>query len=183
MLHAVHLNITISGMEERLFTVLKLPLLVEKANDIFKWHLCKLTQETQDSCFKVLSIALLRAQTVPKKKGLSPFELSLWQTIFAHRHCHRSWSLKISYATQFSAFQQTLQELWEVTPDPASDSDKPLFELGTEVLIKTLESGGQSPEPFCESPYQVIASSLTAVKVPGTDLFRVTQVWIFECRC
>ena len=44
---------------------------VEKANDIIKRHPCKLTQQTQDSWFKVLLIALMRAQTAPKKKGLS----------------------------------------------------------------------------------------------------------------
>ena len=43
---------------------------VEKANDIIKRHPCKLTQETQDSWFKVLPVALMRAQTAPKK-GLS----------------------------------------------------------------------------------------------------------------
>ena len=56
-----------------------------------------------------------------------------------------------------------------MTPDPASDSDEPLFELGTKVLIKTLGPGGQSLEPLWENPYQVIVSSLTAFKVPGTD--------------
>ena len=44
---------------------------VEKANDIIKRHPCKLTQQTQDSWFKVLLIASMRAQTAPKKKGLS----------------------------------------------------------------------------------------------------------------
>ena len=34
---------------------------VEKANDIIKKHLCKLTQEIQDRWFKVLPIALMRA--------------------------------------------------------------------------------------------------------------------------
>ena len=58
---------------------------VEKANDIIKRHLCKLTQETQDSWFKVLPIALLRAHTAPKKKGLS-----LRQTVFVHGYCHGS---------------------------------------------------------------------------------------------
>ena len=57
-------------------------------------------------------------------------------------------------------------ELWEMTPDPASESSKPLFEPGTEVLIKTLDS---SLEPLWEGPYQVILSSPTAVKVPGID--------------
>ena len=36
-------------------------------------------------------------------------------------------------------------ELWEVTPDPASELSKHLFEPGTEVLIKTLGSGGHLP--------------------------------------
>ena len=37
----------------------------------------------------------MRARTGPKKKGLS-----LWQTIFVHRYCHRSWSLRINYMIQ-----------------------------------------------------------------------------------
>ena len=56
-----------------------------------------------------------------------------------------------------------------MTPDTAAESRKPLFEPGTEVLIKTLGSGGQSLEPLWEGPYQVIFSSSTAVKVPGID--------------
>ena len=76
---------------------------VEKANDIIKRHPCKLTQETQDSWFKVLPVALMRAQTAPKKG------LSLWQTVFAHRYCHISWSLRINYVTQLSAFQHPHQ--------------------------------------------------------------------------
>ena len=75
-----------------------------------------------------------------------------------------------NYVTQLSAFQQALMELQEVTPNPASESSKPLFEPGTEVLIKTLGSGGQSLKPLWEGPYQVILSSPTAVKVPGIDL-------------
>ena len=74
-----------------------------------------------------------------------------------------------SYVTQLSAFQQALTELWEMTPDPGSESSKPLFEPGTEVLIKTLGSGGPSLEPLWEGPYQVILSSPTALKVPEID--------------
>ena len=44
---------------------------VEKANDIINRHMHRLTQETQESCFKVIPIALMRASTAPKKKGLS----------------------------------------------------------------------------------------------------------------
>ena len=44
---------------------------VEKADAVIKRHLCKLTQETQDSWFQVSPMALMRAQTVLKKKGLS----------------------------------------------------------------------------------------------------------------
>ena len=47
---------------------------VEKANDIIKRHLHKLTQETQDNWLKVLPIDLMRARTAPQKEGLSPFE-------------------------------------------------------------------------------------------------------------
>ena len=47
---------------------------VEKANDVIKRHLRKLTQGTQDNWIKVLPIALMKAQTAPKKEGLSPFE-------------------------------------------------------------------------------------------------------------
>ena len=74
-----------------------------------------------------------------------------------------------NYVTQLSAFQQALTELQETTPDPASESNKTLFEPGTEVLIKTLGSGGPSLEPLQEGPYQIILSSPTAVKVPGID--------------
>ena len=74
-----------------------------------------------------------------------------------------------NYVTQLSAFQQALTELPETTPDPASESSKPPFEPGTEVLIKTLGSGGPSLEACWEGPYQVILSSSTGVKVPGID--------------
>ena len=47
-----------------------------------------------------------------------------------------------SYVTQLSASQQALTELRETTPDPASESSKPLFEQETDVLMKTLGSGG-----------------------------------------
>ena len=52
-----------------------------------------------------------------------------------------------NYVTQLSAFQQASTELPEMTPDLASESSKPLFEPGTEVLIKTLGSGGSSLGP------------------------------------
>ena len=75
-----------------------------------------------------------------------------------------------NYVTQLSAFQQALMELQEVTPDPDSESSKPLLEPGAKVLIKTLGSGGQSLEPLWEGPnYQVILSSPTAVRVAGID--------------
>ena len=40
---------------------------IEKANDIIKRHLCKLTQETQDSWFEVLPIPLMSVLTAPPK--------------------------------------------------------------------------------------------------------------------
>ena len=143
---------------------------VEKASDIIKRHLCKLTQETQDNWIKVLPIALIRAWTAPQKEGLSPLECIYGRSFLRTDIVIDPEALELtSYVTQLSAFQQTLIELWEMTPDPTSESSKPLFEPGTEVLIKTLGSGGPSLEPLWEGPYQVILSSPTAVKVPEID--------------
>ena len=129
---------------------------VEKANDIIKRHLRKLTQETQDNWIKVLPIALMRARTAPKKEGLSPFECIYGWPFLCTDIVMDSEALKLtSYVNQLSAFQQTLTELWEMTPDPASESSKPLIEPGTEVLIKTLGSRGPSLEPLWKGPYQL----------------------------
>ena len=46
-----------------------------------------------------------------------------------------------------SAFQQALTELWEMTPDPASESSKPIFEPGAKVLIKTLGLAAHPSSP------------------------------------
>ena len=56
-----------------------------------------------------------------------------------------------------------------MTPGSASESSKPLFEPETEVLIKTLGSGGPPLETLWEGPYQVVLSSPIAVKVPEID--------------
>ena len=112
----------------------------------------------------------MRARTTPQKKGLSPFECIYGRPYLCTDIVIDSEALKLtSYVTQLSAFQQALTELRETTPDPASETNKPLFEPGTEVLIKTLGSGGPSLEPLWEGPYQVILSSPTAVKVPEID--------------
>ena len=125
----------------------------------------------QDNWIKVLPIALMRAWTVPKKEVLSPSECIYGKPFLDTDIVIDPEALELtSYVTQLSAFQQALTELWETTPDPASESSKPLFEPGTEDLIKTLVSGGPSLEPLWEGPYQVILSSPTAVKVPAIHL-------------
>ena len=112
----------------------------------------------------------MRARTVPKKEGLSPFKYIYERPFLRTDIVIDPKALVLtSYVTQLSAFQQALTELWETTPDPTSESNKPLFEPKTEVLIKTLGSGGPSLEPLSGGPYQVILSSPTAVKVPGID--------------
>ena len=143
---------------------------VEKANDIIKRHLRKLTQEMQDNWIKVLPIALMRARTAPQKEGLSPFECIYERPFLCTDIVIDPEALElISYVTQLSAFQQALTELWEMTPDAASESSKPLLEPGIKVFIKTLGSGGPSLKPLWEGPCQVILSSPTVVKVPGID--------------
>ena len=118
----------------------------------------------QDNWIKVLPIALMRARTAPKKEGLSPFECIYGRPFLRTDIVIDPEDLELTnYVTQLSAFQHAVTELWEMTPDPASESSKPLFEPGTEG------SGGSSLEPLWEGPYQVILSSPTAVKVPGID--------------
>ena len=117
----------------------------------------------QDNWIKVLPTDLMRAQTAPQKEGLFPFEHIYGRLFLCTDIVIDPEALELtSYVTQLSAFQQALTEL-------PSESSKPLFEPGTEVLIKTLGSGGPSLEPLWAGSYQVILSSPTAVKVPGID--------------
>ena len=119
----------------------------------------------------------MRARTAPEKDGLSPFDCMHGRPFLCTDIFIDPETLELtSYVTQLSAFQQALTELWERTPDPASESSKPLFEPGTEVLIKILGSGGPSLEHLWEGPYQVILSSPIAVKVPGIDS------WVYHTR-
>ena len=91
----------------------------------------------------------MRARTTPQKKGLSPFECIYERPFLRTDIVIDPEALELTnYVTQLSAFQQALRELREMTPDPASETNKPLFEPGTEVLIKTLGSGGPSLEPL-----------------------------------
>ena len=76
----------------------------------------------------------MRAQTAPQKEGLSHFEYIygrpvLWTDIVIDPE-----ALELtSYVTQLPAFQEALTELQETTPDPASETSKPLFEPGTKI--------------------------------------------------
>ena len=67
----------------------------------------------------------------------------LWKAFLTHIVIDPEALALTNCVTQLSAFQQALTELL-TTPDPASESSKPQFEPGTEVLIKTLGSGGPS---------------------------------------
>ena len=62
----------------------------------------------------------------------------LWKAFLTHIVIDPEALELTSYVTQLSAFQQALTELQEMTPNPTSESSKPLFEPGTKVLIKTL---------------------------------------------
>lgn len=48
---------------------------VEKANDMIKRHLQKLSQETHLSWTSLLPLALVRIRNTPQSQGLSPFEM------------------------------------------------------------------------------------------------------------
>ena len=78
---------------------------VEKANDIIKKHVRKLTQETQDSWINVLPIALMRARTAPNKEGLSPFECIYGRPFLCTDIVIDPETLELtSYVTQLSVF-------------------------------------------------------------------------------
>ena len=80
---------------------------VEKANDIIKRHLHKLTREMQDNWIKVLPIGLMRAWTAPKKEGLSPFEAALTQGVSKdlgiESHLRCSWRPQSSGSLQMDS--------------------------------------------------------------------------------
>ena len=65
----------------------------------------------QDNWIKILPIALMRARTAPKNKGLSPFEC-----IYGRPFLHTDIVIDpealglINYETQLSAIQQALTE-------------------------------------------------------------------------
>ena len=83
----------------------------------------------------------MRAQTAPKKKGLS-----LWQTFFVHRYCHSSWSLKINYVTQLLAFQRSWPNLWVKQAAVWARSHQ-----GPENLGELASADPQNPKPAFDS--------------------------------
>ena len=112
----------------------------------------------------------MRVRAAPQKERLSPFKCIYGRPFLYTDIVIDPEALDLtSYVTQLSVSQQALTELQETTPDPASESSKPLFGPETEALIKTSGSGGPSLKLLWEGPYQVILSSPTAVKVPGID--------------
>ena len=81
----------------------------------------------------------MKAQTVPRKEGLSPFKCIYGRPFLHTDIVIDPEALELTnYLTQLSTFQKAFMELWEVTPDPASESNKPLFKPGTKVLIKNI---------------------------------------------
>ena len=52
----------------------------------------------------------------------------LWKAFLTHIVIDPEALELTSYVTQLSAFQQALTKLWDMTPDTASESSKPLFE-------------------------------------------------------
>ena len=57
-------------------------------------------------------------------------------------------------------------KFWEITADPASESNKTLFEPGTKILIKILRYGANPFSPAGRALNQVIVSSPIALKLP-----------------
>ena len=73
-----------------------------------------------------------------------------------------------SYTMAIGQFQQDIC-LWGVNQDPKDSKESPLYDLGTQVLIKIWKDGSPKAQlqPTWKGLYPVRLSTPTAVKVPG----------------
>ena len=76
-----------------------------------------------------------------------------------------------SYTMAIGQFQRDIC-LWGVNQEPKDSKELLLYAPGTQVLIKVWKDGSPKAQlqATWKSPYPVILSTPTAVKVPGHDL-------------
>jgi hypothetical protein len=118
---------------------------VEKANNILKCHLRKLTQEVHMSWSSLLPTSLLRVKNTPGDLGLSQFEkLYSWPFLTIDLIAARQTAELIKEITRLASFQQTLQHLVGGHPKSLGTPITP----GDLVPVKALPVTGLSMEPL-----------------------------------
>ena len=146
---------------------------VERANQLLKLAIKKITQETSLGWKEALPITLLCTHIAPKEQvGFSPYEM-LYGRPFVYVN---DFSLDPevqtlqSYTMATGQFQQDIH-LWGMNQDPPKSKDSPLYAPGTSVLIKVWKDGSPKAQlqPTWKGLYTVILSTPTVVKVPGHD--------------
>ena len=107
----------------------------------------------------------------PKEQvGLTPYEMLYGRPfhfvndLFLDPEAQTFWS----YTMATGQFQQDIH-LWGVNQHPKDSKEPPLYDPGTQVLIKVWKDGSPKAQlqPTWKGPYPVILSTPTAVKVPG----------------
>ena len=133
---------------------------VERANQFLKSAIEKINQETSLGWKEALPIALLRPRMAPKEQvGLTPYEMLYGRPfhfvndLFLDPEAQTFWS----YTMATGQFQQDIH-LWGVNQHPKDSKEPPLYDPGTQVLIKVWKDG--SPKAQLQ-PFQLTSRTPT----------------------
>lgn len=126
-----------------------------------------LSQKTSQHWIALLPTAVLHIRNTPIKCGLSPFEMLYGRPFLTNDLLIDRETIELTqHITSLAQFQQAIQQLSKAQ---SRAGQKPLFNSGDEVLIKSLPSLSSTLDPVWKRPYTVILSSLTTIKVPESD--------------
>ena len=116
---------------------------VERANQLLKSAIKKVTQETFLGRKEALPLALLHNLIVPKEQvALSPYEMLYWRLfvyindLFLDTEAQTLWS----YTMAIGQFQQDIR-LRGANQDPETSKESPLYAPGTHVPMKVWKDG------------------------------------------
>ena len=121
---------------------------VERANQLLKSAIKKVTQETFLGRKEALPIALLHNLIVPKEQvALSPYEMLYWRPfvyindLFLDTEAQTLWS----YTMAMGQFQQDIR-LRGANQDPETSKESPLYAPGIQVPMKVWKDGSSKAQ-------------------------------------
>ena len=141
-----------------------------KSQSILKISDKKITQETSQGWKEALPIALLHTRIAPKEQvGLCPYEM-----LYGRPFVYVSDLFLDPEAQTLQSYTMKIPQdicLRAVNQDPKDSKVSSLYAPRTQVLIKVWKGGSPKAQlqSTWKSPYPVILSTPTAVKVPGHD--------------